>query len=78
VLSTPPPLLRSLTPGERILLVTPVGLPKSPAWMVLIQRATDRWTRALNHDRLLRHVATSNAKVYSAGVAVSGSVYVVR
>jgi mannosyltransferase len=76
--STPAPLLRSLTPGQRVLLIAPVGLPKSPLWMVLIQRATNGWTRALDHDRSLKLVASSAAKVYSAGVAVEGTVYVVR
>jgi mannosyltransferase len=76
--STPGPLLRSLTPGQRVLLVTPVGLPKSPLWMVLIQRASTRWSSVLDHDPSLKLVASSAAKVYSAGVAVEGAVYVVR
>ncbi len=71
-------MLGSLTPGERVMLVTPVGLPKTPLWMTLIGRATTQWSNVLAHDPSLKRLASSSAKVYSAGVAVSATVFVVR
>lgn len=69
------PMLDSLAPGQRVVLVTTVNLPSSPLWMKLIRRDNTRWLSALKHDHSFRRVAFSNARMYSAGVAVNMSVF---
>jgi hypothetical protein len=69
------PLIASLHPGQRVLLVTPARFPKTPAWMVLINRATERWSWYLAHDHHLRRLADSNAYWYQAGVNAEASLY---
>jgi mannosyltransferase len=71
-------VLASMTPGQRILLMDPQGEPKVPLWMQLIRRASFDWTSMLEHDHGLVRVGTSYAHLYSAGVAVAGTVYAVR
>jgi mannosyltransferase len=47
------PTLRTLAPGQRVLLVVPATFPKAPLWMKLIDRTTKSWKRALEHDPAL-------------------------
>jgi hypothetical protein len=71
-------MLRSVTPGERVVLVTPVFTQSSPVWFKLIARYTSRWSAALWHDRAFRLIAVSAPHVYSTGLAVRVAVYVKR
>lgn len=72
------PMIDSLAPGERVLLVTPLNFPKVPDWLKLITRAGERWHYFLSHDPRLRLVARSYAHYQSAGIAVQGYLYVQR
>ncbi|MBV9006916.1 MAG: glycosyltransferase family 39 protein [Solirubrobacterales bacterium] len=71
-------MLRSVTPGERVVLVTPVFTQKSPVWFTLISRYTTRWSAALYHNPGLRLIAVSAPHIYSTGLAVRVAVYVKR
>jgi mannosyltransferase len=53
------PMIRSLSPGDRVLLVVPNDLPKSPDWLKLITKDNDLWLNALKNDHSLRQVASS-------------------
>jgi hypothetical protein len=72
------PIVRSLAPGTRILLVTPLGMPMTPLYMTLINRASAQWSTALAYDPSLKRVKTSDAKASVAGVAVRAVLYEVR
>jgi hypothetical protein len=69
------PLLHTLTPGQRVLLVVPVKFPKTPAWMKLIDEATSRWSYFLRHDHTLKRVVGTDAKYYDAGSPVEAYLY---
>ena len=72
------PMIRSLTPGERVLLVIPTSFAKTPTWMKLIHRDSERWLRYLNHDGRLRLIKEAAPHAYSANVGVRGYLYTVR
>jgi mannosyltransferase len=72
------PMVRSLTPGQRVLLVIPSSFVKSPEWMVLIHRASKRWLHYLEHDSRLRLIKTDALHQYSANVGVKGDLFAVR
>jgi hypothetical protein len=72
------PALRSLRPGQRVLLVTPVNFPKQPKWMAMINRASRRWTATLAGDPALRQVASSQIHWQAIGSAVRVTVYAPR
>jgi mannosyltransferase len=71
------PLVNRLIPGQRLVLVTPLNLTHAPAWMVLINRASRRWTSWLRHDPRLRRIAFASPHVHT-GLAVRVTVYVRR
>lgn len=70
------PLLRSLTPGERVVLVMPTQLTKTPEWMKLIRRDTILWGRYLDRDPSLRLIASTSPHQFSTGVPVRMRLYV--
>lgn len=72
------PMVNSLTPGERVALVLPLSLPKTPLWMKLINRASDQWSSALRRDPALERIATSAAHQFSARLPVRVMVFVRR
>jgi mannosyltransferase len=72
------PMIRSLAPGGRVLLVVPTEFPKSPTWMKLIERDSKSWMRYLEHDRRLRLIETASPYQYRTSLAVKGLLYVVR
>jgi mannosyltransferase len=72
------PMLRSLTPGERVVLVVPVLKQTSPAWFKLIDRSNNRWGEALTRDHSLQRIADSAPHLYSSGLPVRVTVYIKR
>lgn len=72
------PIVRSLAPGTRILLITPLGMPKVPLYMKLINRASVQWSTALAYDPRLKRLTVTDAKAFAAGVAVRAVLYEVR
>ncbi len=72
------PMIRTLAPGERVLLVLPVGLPSSPLWMKLIKRDSTQWASFLGHDPSLRRLTSSSVHSGAAGVAVQITVFARR
>jgi hypothetical protein len=72
------PLVRALRPGTRILLVTPLGMPKTPLYMALINRASVQWSTALAFDPALERLKVSDDDAYVTGVAVRAVLYEVR
>jgi mannosyltransferase len=69
-------LISGLAPGERVLLVTPLRLKKSPLWMVLIQRYSGQWERALRRSSSLKPLAVSSAGQNVAGVPLRATLFV--
>lgn len=72
------PMVTSLAPGERVVLVMPVRLPSTPLWMKLINRASNKWAAALERDPALERIAMSAAHANAAGVPVRAMVFVQR
>lgn len=72
------PVVGSLTPGRRVLLVTPTSSATSPMWIRLIHRDTRRWRWYLKHDRRLRLIKRASPYQYRANVGVRGLLFVVR
>ncbi len=71
------PLIRSLAPGQRVLLVIPTTFQKSPPWMTLIHRSSKTWTGYLEHDPRLKLIKLAAPKKYSANTAVRSALFVV-
>ncbi len=69
------PLVRSLAPGQRLLLIVPTNTPDAPEWLKLIGRFSKTWPRALERDRSLRLLATSANHSASAGIPVRVTLY---
>jgi hypothetical protein len=72
------PMLRSLTAGERVALVTPVTIPHAPLYMRLIRRATHAWSDYLARDRALRRVGSTDADSHVTSEGLQAVVYVRR
>lgn len=72
------PLVQQLGPGARILLVTPLGMAKTPKYFKLINQASVSWSTALAFDRALKRIKVTDEKAYSSGVAVRAVLYEVR
>jgi mannosyltransferase len=72
------PMVHKLTPGTRILLITPLGMPKVPLYLKLINRASVKWSTALAYDPALMRLKTTDEMAYVAGVAVRAVLYEVR
>ncbi|MBV9194579.1 MAG: glycosyltransferase family 39 protein [Solirubrobacterales bacterium] len=72
------PAVRSLPPGTRVLLVTPLGMASKPLYMKLINRASVQWSTALAYDPALKRVKVTDAMANVAGVAVRAVLYEVR
>ncbi len=70
------PMLRSVTPGERVALVVPMSFVKSPEWMVLIHRTSTSWTGYLMHDRRFALLKVAQPHIYVSGLPVRISVFV--
>jgi hypothetical protein len=71
------PLLRSVAPGQRVALVTPLNLATRPLWMELINRTSRRWTRVLKEDPQFRRIAFSSPQTVTS-LAVRIVVYLRR
>jgi mannosyltransferase len=71
------PLLDSVAPGQRVVLVTALNLAKAPEWMRLINRASAQWTQTLAHDPHFVRIGFSSPNIQS-GLAVRVSVYLRR
>jgi hypothetical protein len=72
------PMVSRVAPGQRILLVTPTSIPKSPRYLKLIGEDGFAWSKALYHDPHLKLLEVTNYKSWSAGVAVRASLYEVK
>ena len=72
------PLVRSLRPGQRVLLVMPTSFAKQPMWIRLIYLDSVRWSRYLEHDPRLRLIKSAAPAEHKANVGVRGRLYVVR
>jgi mannosyltransferase len=71
------PVIGSLTPGQRVLLVIPTAFPKAPMWMRLIHRDSGTWTRYLEHDPRLRLIKVSSPHAYGGSIGVRGELFLV-
>jgi hypothetical protein len=69
------PLVRSMKPGQRLVLVTAANAPAAPLWLELIGRMSKTWPAALDSSPLMKYIATSALHSASAGVAVRVTVY---
>lgn len=69
------PLIRRLTPGDRVLLIIPTVFQKSPTWMNLIHRSSKSWTAYLEHDHRLKLIRVAAPDQYSTGLGVQASLY---
>jgi hypothetical protein len=72
------PMVDRMAPGQRLLLVTPTKLPSSPLYLELINKDTNRWSRALYHDPALKLLAVYNAASGHSGLPVRAALYVKR
>ncbi len=72
------PMVRSLAPGQRVLLVIPTSFTKEPRWMDLIYLDSKSWLRYLRADPRLRLIAASSPHRWSANVGVAGYLFAVR
>jgi mannosyltransferase len=72
------PALDSLRPGQRVLLVVPVGLADSPLWLKLINGDSVKWARALNRDPSLKLISSSAKGAPGSGTGVRATLFVVR
>ncbi len=72
------PMVDRLRPGQRILLVTPTSIQKSPVYLKLIGKDGFAWSKALYDDPHLKLLEATNYKSWSAGVAVRVSLYQVE
>ena len=72
------PMVEHLAPGERLLLVVPTALPKTPRYLYLIDRDSTLWTSALDHDRQLRRIKVTNAGAGASGLPVEATLFVKR
>ena len=70
--------LSTLTPGQRVVLVAPVLVPRTPLWLGLIRRISSSWSSYLERDSNLRLVSTSSPHQYSSSLPVRISVYAQR
>lgn len=69
------PMIRSLAPGEKVMLVMPVHSAKAPPYLKLVSQAAERWSYFLAHDPNLKPVGSSAAYAHETGVAVRAFVY---
>jgi hypothetical protein len=72
------PMVDRLRPGQRLLLVIPTQLQKSPLYLKLINQDGNKWSSALYHDRALRLLAVYNANSGHSGLPVRAALYVKR
>jgi mannosyltransferase len=78
VRSTLVPMLQAVTPGEKVVLVVPLRVPKAPLWMKLIRRSSKDWTRYLRRDHNFRLIKVTSPHAQLTGLAVRMSLYVAR
>jgi mannosyltransferase len=72
------PMLSTLRPGQRVLLVVPTSTQKQPMWLRLIAHDSDAWSNVLAHDPALRFVKTATPNSRPSGLPVRATVYVRR
>jgi hypothetical protein len=72
------PIIRSQAAGQRVLLVVPTSLQKTPTWMALIHRSSRRWLSYLRHDPGLKLITVSNAHAHLTNLPVRGWLFEVR
>lgn len=71
-------MLKSVTPGERVAIVTPVYSQSEPEWFTLISYYTSHWSGALWRNPTLHLLTVSVPHVNSSGLPVRIAVYVKR
>jgi hypothetical protein len=72
------PMVDRLSPGQRLLLVIPTNLPKTPLWLKLIDRDSTRWFRALWRDPRLRFLTATGVGSSVSGSGVRAALFEVR
>lgn len=72
------PMVDRLKRGERLLLVIPTSLAKTPRYLDLVDKDSVLWTRALDHDRAFRRITVTEAGARASGLPVEASLYVKR
>jgi mannosyltransferase len=72
------PLVRSLAPGQRILLVVPAAFQKTPRWMALIHASSRHWLRYLRDDRRLHLLEAIHPHGHMSNLPVEAWLFAVR
>jgi hypothetical protein len=72
------PMIDRLKPGQRVLLVIPTLLPKTPLYLRLVNEDSDSWSRALYRDHALRLLMVSSDSSNASGLPVRAALYVKR
>jgi hypothetical protein len=72
------PMVDRLRSGQRVLFVIPSALPQTPLYLKLIDKDSDKWSRALYRDRALKLLAVSTADAAGSGLPVRAALYVKR
>jgi 4-amino-4-deoxy-L-arabinose transferase-like glycosyltransferase len=72
------PMIRSLRPGDRVLLVIPGSYQTAPLWMKLIHSSSKSWRSYLLHDRRLKLYKNTSPHQFADGLPVRGYLFLVR
>ena len=72
------PMVNSLAPGQRVMLVIPTAFQKTPEWMTLIHRDSRSWRDWLRRDSRLRLIKVSAAGEYKTNLGVEAMLFAVR
>jgi hypothetical protein len=72
------PMVNRLAPGQRLLLVRPIALPKTPQYLQLINQDSANWQSALEHDPALKEIASTDAGSAGSGLGVQAILFVKR
>jgi hypothetical protein len=72
------PMVDRLAPGQRLLLVRPIALPKTPQYLQLINQDSSDWQTALEHDPALRKLASTDAGSAGSGLGVEAILFIKR
>ena len=72
------PMVGTLAPGQRVLLVIPTAFPKAPTWMKLIHRDSRTWLGYLSTDPSLQLIKEASPHAYNANTGVRGFLFRVR
>ena len=64
--------------SRRVLLVVPTSCQKSPSWMALVHRSSQRWLAYLRHDPRLRLIKVASPHGHASDLPVRGWLFAVR